>query len=78
MKTDRHAVFDQVVIFKMPRSPATVFERPLCALRIRHDFKRLKQFGKYFFAIQKILKEKGDPFKVMIAFSGKKKVDGIE
>lgn len=33
---------------------------------------------KYFFAIQKILKEKGDPFKVMIAFSGKKKVDGIE
>jgi type I restriction enzyme R subunit len=33
---------------------------------------------KYFFAIQKILKEKGDPFKVVIAFSGKKKIDGIE
>ncbi|OYU82522.1 MAG: DEAD/DEAH box helicase [Flavobacterium sp. BFFFF2] len=33
---------------------------------------------KYFFAIQKILKEKGDPFKVLIAFSGKKKIDGIE
>lgn len=33
---------------------------------------------KYFFAIQKILKEKGEPFKAIIAFSGKKKVDGIE
>jgi type I restriction enzyme R subunit len=33
---------------------------------------------KYFFAIQKILKEKGEPFKAVIAFSGKKKVDGIE
>lgn len=33
---------------------------------------------KYFFAIQKILKEKGDPFKVLIAFSGKKSIDGIE
>ena len=33
---------------------------------------------KYFFAIQKILKEKGEPFKVVIAFSGKKKIDGIE
>jgi type I restriction enzyme R subunit len=33
---------------------------------------------KYFFAIQKILKEKGEPFKAIIAFSGKKKIDGIE
>ncbi|WP_347052251.1 type I restriction endonuclease subunit R [Flavobacterium olei] len=33
---------------------------------------------KYFFAIQKILKEKGEPFKVVIAFSGKKIIDGIE
>lgn len=33
---------------------------------------------KYFFAIQKILKEKGAPFKAVIAFSGKKKIDGIE
>jgi len=33
---------------------------------------------KYFFAIQKILKEKGEPFKVVIAFSGKKKIEGIE
>lgn len=33
---------------------------------------------KYFFAIQKILKEKGEPFKAIIAFSGKKTIDGIE
>ena len=33
---------------------------------------------KYYITIQKILKEKGQPFKAMIAFSGKKKVDGIE
>lgn len=33
---------------------------------------------KYYFAIQNILKEKGQPFKVIIAFSGKKKIDGIE
>jgi type I restriction enzyme R subunit len=33
---------------------------------------------KYFFAIQKILKEKGEPFKAVIAFSGKKKIDGFE
>jgi type I restriction enzyme R subunit len=33
---------------------------------------------KYFFAIKKILKEKGEPFTAIIAFSGKKKVDGIE
>jgi type I restriction enzyme R subunit len=33
---------------------------------------------KYFFAIQKILKEKGEPFKAIIAFSGKKKIEGIE
>lgn len=33
---------------------------------------------KYYFAIQNILKEKGQPFKVIIAFSGKKKIEGIE
>lgn len=33
---------------------------------------------KYFFAIQQILKEKGEPFKAIIAFSGKKKIEGIE
>jgi type I restriction enzyme R subunit len=33
---------------------------------------------KYFFAIQKILKEKGEPFKAIIAFSGKKKLKKIE
>ncbi len=33
---------------------------------------------RYFFAIQSILKEKGNPFKAIIAFSGKKTVDGIE
>lgn len=33
---------------------------------------------RYFFAIQNILKEKGQPFKAIIAFSGKKTVDGIE
>ena len=33
---------------------------------------------RYYFAIQTILKEKGQPFKVVIAFSGKKTVDGIE
>jgi len=32
----------------------------------------------YFQAIQKLLKEKGDPFKVAIAFSGKKSVGGVE
>ena len=33
---------------------------------------------RYFFAIQNILKDKGQPFKAIIAFSGKKTVDGIE
>ena len=33
---------------------------------------------RYFLAIQKMLKEKGNPFKVAIAFSGKKTVSGIE
>jgi type I restriction enzyme R subunit len=33
---------------------------------------------KYYFAIQNILKEKGQPFKAVIAFSGKKTIDGIE
>lgn len=32
----------------------------------------------YYFAICEILKEKGNPFKVLIAFSGKKTVNGIE
>ena len=33
---------------------------------------------RYYFAIQNLLKAKGNPFKVLIAFSGKKIVDGIE
>jgi len=33
---------------------------------------------RYYFAIKKILEEKGNPFKVIIAFSGNKVVDGIE
>jgi type I restriction enzyme R subunit len=33
---------------------------------------------RYYFAIHNLLKAKGDPFKVLIAFSGKKTVDGIE
>jgi type I restriction enzyme R subunit len=33
---------------------------------------------RYYKAIQKILNERGNPFRVAIAFSGKKKVDGIE
>ena len=33
---------------------------------------------RYFFAIRQLLKDKGVPFKAVIAFSGKKTVDGIE
>ena len=33
---------------------------------------------RYFFAIQKLLNDKGNPFKAVIAFSGKKTVDKIE
>ena len=33
---------------------------------------------RYFLAIKQIIKDKGNPFKVAIAFSGKKTVDGIE
>src|SRR5690606_13507681 len=33
---------------------------------------------RYYLAIRRILKDKGDPFKVAIAFSGQKIVDGIE
>ncbi len=33
---------------------------------------------RYYFAIKSILKEKGNPFKIAIAFSGKKMVDGLE
>ncbi|WP_305952034.1 type I restriction endonuclease subunit R [Emticicia oligotrophica] len=33
---------------------------------------------RYYFSLQRILKEKGNPFKIVIAFSGKKTVDGIE
>ena len=32
----------------------------------------------YFFALQKLLEEKGNPFKIAIAFSGMKKIKGIE
>lgn len=33
---------------------------------------------KYYFALKNILKDKGNPFQIAIAFSGKKTVDGIE
>ncbi len=33
---------------------------------------------KYYKALQRILDDKGNPFKIVIAFSGTKKVDGIE
>ncbi|WP_215222678.1 type I restriction endonuclease subunit R [Echinicola shivajiensis] len=33
---------------------------------------------RYYKALNKILKDKGNPFKIVIAFSGKKEVDGIE
>ena len=33
---------------------------------------------RYYFAVRDILKDKGNPFKALIAFSGKKTVDGIE
>lgn len=33
---------------------------------------------KYYFALKNILKDKGKPFEIAIAFSGKKTVDGIE
>ncbi len=33
---------------------------------------------RYYQALKKLLKEKGNPFKIAIAFSGKKRVDGIE
>lgn len=32
----------------------------------------------YYFALNKLLVQKGSPFKIAIAFSGKKKIDGIE
>ncbi|NDP20939.1 MAG: type I restriction endonuclease subunit R [Paludibacter sp.] len=33
---------------------------------------------RYYFALQKLLNDKGNPFKIAIAFSGKKTVNGIE
>jgi len=33
---------------------------------------------RYYFAIKQILNEKGNPFKIVVAFSGTKKVDGID
>lgn len=33
---------------------------------------------RYYQAIKGILKQKGNPFKIIVAFSGKKKVDGVE
>src|SRR5690606_23907952 len=33
---------------------------------------------RYYKALQTLLKNKGNPFKIAIAFSGKKSVDGIE
>jgi len=32
----------------------------------------------YYKALQKLLKERGSPFKIAVAFSGKKKVDGVD
>ena len=33
---------------------------------------------RYYFAVQSLLKSKGNPFKALVAFSGKKMIDGIE
>jgi type I restriction enzyme R subunit len=33
---------------------------------------------RYFFALEELLKEKGNPFRIAVAFSGKKKVNGVE
>ncbi|AFM02673.1 helicase, type I site-specific restriction-modification system restriction subunit [Bernardetia litoralis DSM 6794] len=33
---------------------------------------------RYYTALKRILEEKGNPFKIVVAFSGKKEVDGIE
>ncbi len=33
---------------------------------------------RYYFALKRLLADKGSPFRIAIAFSGKKKVDGIE
>ena len=33
---------------------------------------------RYFFALQRLLEEKGNPFRIAVAFSGKYKLDGIE
>jgi type I restriction enzyme, R subunit len=38
----------------------------------------IKSAIRYYQAIKKILSDKGDPFKVIIAFSGSKSVDGID
>ncbi len=38
----------------------------------------IKSAIRYYLALQRILEEKGNPFKIAIAFSGKKTVDGIE
>ncbi|HVT84293.1 MAG TPA: type I restriction endonuclease subunit R [Chitinophagaceae bacterium] len=32
----------------------------------------------YYFALQKLLEERGNPFRIAVAFSGKKKIKGIE
>jgi type I restriction enzyme R subunit len=39
---------------------------------------RIESAIRYYLAIRRILEDKGNPFKVAIAFSGKKTVDGIE
>ncbi|MDD4778378.1 MAG: type I restriction endonuclease subunit R [Fermentimonas sp.] len=38
----------------------------------------IKSAVRYYFEIKRILKERGDPFNVLVAFSGKKEVDGHE
>ncbi|MBV8252420.1 MAG: type I restriction endonuclease subunit R [Chitinophaga sp.] len=39
---------------------------------------RIESAIHYYFALKALLKEKGNPFKIAIAFSGKKIVDGVE
>jgi len=40
--------------------------------------KNIETAIRYYKAISKILNDKGNPFKVLVAFSGKKQVDGVE
>src|SRR5690554_4543569 len=33
---------------------------------------------RYYFALQKLLEQRGNPFKILVAFSGTKKIDGVD